>query len=899
MRERGNAGRKFGSLLLAFVLALGIASIPSPVWAATILDPGNQFPTADTLTLTDVVNQATLNEGYAQAQGNLTTQSTLLSSYDLRNVNGVDYLAPVRLQNPWNNCWAHAVCASLETNTAIQTGGKNATSLNYAERQLSWVMANPVNEDTKIAGRSVDADQWGEGDIIKFGSGDSASLQGAQPLSAWQGIASESQGIPYTANDGTMSGTSDWSIPESERDLSAVHLSDASALASPVTVGETPDSNNDYPSTYTASATESIKQAVYEKGAVVIDYHAIQSATLKTGESQTRYFNYQYGAQCIPAFHYDQSNPQSEDNTMANHAVCIVGWDDNFSRDHFGTDEPAGDGAFLVRNSWGTGLWGAHAANDDGSESISYTDATGKTYAGLEFVSIDGNTYQVVDSSDTTKVIFDNLTFTDASEYEVIFTDEAGTKMTFDRTPLYTDAPTWGSYFWLSYYDASVIQPMSTVADVPSSSGTYSYDHEYMYDYLGVGSCITTQEGAFDTNGTSGCAANVFTAQSDERLSAVSVSTLTADSKVSISVYLLSDDATNPTQSATGEPVQTTAATIDDAGYHTVTLDSPVLLKKGQRFSVVETIAGKDGGYVPIELAGSADGASVKFVAKCGAGESYLSQDGGKTWTDVHTLSLDDLSGKIVKSEYTFSGIGNAEIRAYTTDWMAVGDFVDGTKTGVTQTGLDAVADETAANAPASTRSASVTLDVEVADAAGTPALAIRALSAATGLSFDSFYDVTLTQTIDGVTTDIGSSNDVLIGVTYPFDFTGKGQVQVFVYHEGNAYELAAEPNADGEYYAADEAAGTVTVFAKRYSTFAFAHGVQPVSPTSPESPTAPTTTVAPTQVTSNVSTGVGASMVGTPKTGDATSALAGTLAAVMGVAMAGAGITLRRRHRS
>jgi C1A family cysteine protease len=43
-------------------------------------------------------------------------------------------------------------------------------------------------------------------------------------------------------------------------------------------------------------------------------------------------------------------------STYSNHAVAIVGWNDDYSKTNFSTTPP-GDGAFIVRNSWGTG-WG-------------------------------------------------------------------------------------------------------------------------------------------------------------------------------------------------------------------------------------------------------------------------------------------------------------------------------------------------------------------------------------------------------------------------------------------------------------------------------------------------------------------------------------------------------------
>ena len=50
-----------------------------------------------------------------------------------------------------------------------------------------------------------------------------------------------------------------------------------------------------------------------------------------------------------------------------NHAVAIVGWDDNYPASNFNT-APTGNGAFIVRNSWGTG-WG-----DGGYFYVSYYD---------------------------------------------------------------------------------------------------------------------------------------------------------------------------------------------------------------------------------------------------------------------------------------------------------------------------------------------------------------------------------------------------------------------------------------------------------------------------------------------------------------------------------------------
>lgn len=253
----------------------------------------------------------------------------------------------------------------------------------------------------------------------------------------------------------------------------------------------------------------------------------------------------------------------------------------------------------------------------------------------------------------------------------------------------------WGEngYFYLSYYDTTVREYEGYLADVADSAGYYSYDNNYQYDYMGMGSMLNSSaetesiEKLGEIN-DSVSVANIFQAEGRETLRAVGVTDTRAwgeSVEVVTEIYRLKDGS----DPVNGELVSEQTDRIDNLLYTVVELDEPVELEEGEYFSVVQTMRlltpGSETFLIPLEFGSEApiyvqgyDAASSYYLnhtVLCGEAQSYIyfSTEEGKDpeWTDLgseeakeyFSIPLDDGTG----TENSFT-VGNAMIKAYTVD---------------------------------------------------------------------------------------------------------------------------------------------------------------------------------------------------------------------------------------
>lgn len=224
----------------------------------------------------------------------------------------------------YSTCWAHATMALAEINL-MKKGIENGQDL--SELHTVWFSYNSVTDP--LGGTLGDSNKVPAGTNILGVGGNPVFSQNV--LATWCGAADEE--LLKSSDAASVRNKS--LVPSDELAyMDTAHLTNIYE----VNLKENRDG---------------AKYLIKEKGAIAISYY---SASGNSPDTAYDTYNSATGA------YYDKSTHGGKQN----HAVVVVGWDDNFSKDNF-LVKPSLDGAWLVRNSWTTG------SLEEGIENPSYS----------------------------------------------------------------------------------------------------------------------------------------------------------------------------------------------------------------------------------------------------------------------------------------------------------------------------------------------------------------------------------------------------------------------------------------------------------------------------------------------------------------------------------------------
>ena len=272
------------------------------------------------------------------------------------------FVTSIKNQNPYGNCWAYAACSVAES--YLIKKGMASSDIDLSEAHLNYYMyhnkgdkyENTDNDQTNVIGKYSFTDVGADPRMLQLAMSNF-------------GLASET--IYPISKITTMQGSKE------DQNNTQYVMTNSNLLCQQ------------------AKGNESIiKQAILDNGSVLACYY----------DTSTAYKNSNY---------YNSNEVNS-----FNHAISIVGWDDSYAANNF-DNKPTRNGAWLIKNSWGTGF------GNQGYFWMSYDEySLGSVYS-YEFKNKDEeNIYQYDGTNNALRYTLSSNTSTYANEFLVKRTNE-------------------------------------------------------------------------------------------------------------------------------------------------------------------------------------------------------------------------------------------------------------------------------------------------------------------------------------------------------------------------------------------------------------------------------------------------------------------------------------------
>ena len=284
------------------------------------------------------------------------------SSFDLRKVNK---LTPIKNQEDTGFCWTFAASASIESNALVRGLG---------EYDLSETHIELSNQNTfKLNYNSYNR---------AFNSGGN-SFMSASYVMNHRGPVLE-QDVPFSiGRELVRSNATSYDTSNITNKKAIIDVNDVNIIT-----GENKNCSKD------SDFTTNVKRYLVNHGAMVASMYFDDL----TGYTNDNGKNILISNSMIGPYYYYSGN------SLSNHEIAIVGWDDSISKENFKEgNRPSSDGAWIIKNSYGTSnIYSTNEgeleilSGDDGYYYVSYEDNNICNYAAGFYNTdsdVDDNTY--------------------------------------------------------------------------------------------------------------------------------------------------------------------------------------------------------------------------------------------------------------------------------------------------------------------------------------------------------------------------------------------------------------------------------------------------------------------------------------------------------------------------